>query len=266
MARSGSAIVFFILFGLTAACRKDAAKARPVASPVAPIAAAPQPAPPPVAPPPPPAAQPESPPVGAWTDPRVIAELVKDCKFDPDTLTEDQRKPWNKNSYPGSRSALSCKLGFEQSCVYDPCFDKERSDCRPKCAKSCSDCGTQCADACATCKASCHDDACKTACATQCASCRQDCVRVRDRCSTGTCTNQYRQCRKKLKSDWLGNNCPEVCRALMRCQKPCLRKHPDGVDSLDSCDKPCRPKDTHGCNVNFCGGAFGMGIDPLDLG
>src|SRR3990167_5785835 len=64
-------------------------------------------------------------PPASWTDPRVIAELAKNCAFDPDDIPQEQRKQWTGEMYPGKRSPLSCALSFDQSCVYDPCYDEE---------------------------------------------------------------------------------------------------------------------------------------------
>lgn len=203
-------------------------------------------------------------PPASWSDPRVIAELAKNCAFDPDAIPYEQRKQWTGELYPGKRSPLSCALSFDQSCVYDPCYDEETRECRPRCAKSCHDCGTACAATCETCKRACSDDNCRIACAKSCASCREGCVRTRDRCATGTCTEQFKQCRQKLKDDWLRKGCANVCRAYLRCQKPCISKHDKAGDAYEACTKPCEPKDNKGCNFQFCGGNFGMGINPTE--
>lgn len=218
------------------------------------------PATPPAPPPRPPARHPSS-----WTDAVVIDELEKNCAFDPDRLTPEQSAVWFD---PNETNALSCQVGFDQSCVYDPCFTDTEDRCKPRCAKQCRSCGAACATACETCKRACkpEDKDCRRRCATTCATCRQACVRTLDRCSTGTCTNEYKACRSKLKADWQNNRCVEVCRVYADCQRPCLRKHEKKGDGYEACTKPCYPpkEQRNGCNMLLCPGDFSMGIDPMD--
>jgi hypothetical protein len=192
----------------------------------------------------------------------VIAELEKSCAFDPDRLSSEQATQWLGRAELGRSAPLSCHTPIEQSCVYDPCWNSEQDTCRPRCAKRCTSCGQECASGCEQCKAACQDTACRHACAERCASCRQDCLRSRDRCTTGTCSSEYRQCRRKQKADWLRNDCKAVCQQYLACQRPCIRKHERKGDSYEACTKPCEPKELRGCKMIFCGGNFGMGIDP----
>jgi hypothetical protein len=219
----------------------------------------------------PPAEKPDKPPP-SWTDARVIAELEKSCAFDPDKLSSDERAAWFK---PGHSSAMSCQGELDQSCVYDPCYIKEERSCKPRCVSQCKSCGAACATTCETCKQTCKgqgkspsdEAACRLGCATSCGACHQTCVRSRDRCSTGTCSSEYRACRSKLKAEWQGNGCPEVCRVYLSCQRPCLRKHEKKGDGWEACTKPCYPpKDQrNGCDLLLCSGSeFSMGIDPAD--
>lgn len=205
-------------------------------------------------------------PPASWSDPRVIAELKKSCAFDPDKLKGEERKQWLGSDFgEGSRSIMSCYTGIEQSCVYDPCFESDQRDCRPRCAKTCHDCSDTCGKTCESCKAACQKGpagaACLSACATTCATCHETCVRTRDRCHTGTCTEEYKQCHKKLRADWKRKNCRAVCNQYFACQNPCIKKHDKKGDAYEACTKPCEPKDKKGCNLMFCGGAYGMGID-----
>jgi hypothetical protein len=197
-----------------------------------------------------------------WSDPRVLAEIEKSCAFDPDELKGEERKKWTGTLYPGSHNIMSCYTGFDQSCVYDPCWDVETRECQPRCNDGCRSCGKECRAACESCKSGCKDDACRKGCARTCADCHERCVRTRDRCATGTCAEGYRACRLKLKSDWRRNGCKELCQKYLACQKPCIKKHEAKGDSYEACTKPCEPKNLRGCQMTFCGGNFGMGVDP----
>lgn len=211
---------------------------------------------------PPDSPAPQAPLPSAWTDPRIIVELAKSCAFDPDLLKGDERAAWIEPQQMGDNSPLSCSASFEQSCTYDPCFVSEESHCKPRCSSSCRECGKGCAKSCESCKRQCKDDACRLGCATSCAKCHETCVRNRDRCTTGTCTQEYRQCRFKLKRDWAAMGCPKVCRDYLQCQERCAAKVKDEGEVYDKCGKPCQPADRKGCDIALCGGRFGMGIDP----
>lgn len=199
----------------------------------------------------------------SWSDARIVAELAKDCAFNPDELKGDARLEWMGTPQMGDSSALSCSAAFEQSCTYDPCFTEEQTQCHPRCGNSCRQCGKGCASKCETCKSACKDDACRLSCAKSCATCHESCVRQRDRCATGTCTAEYRQCRLKLKRTWLAKGCPKVCRGYLHCQELCTAKLKDLSQNYEKCSKPCEPADKKGCDIALCGGEFGMGIDPV---
>lgn len=201
----------------------------------------------------------------SWSDPRVLAELQKGCHFDPDSLPEAQRSKWLGERGPGESSPLSCEAEFDQSCVYDPCFDSAERSCKPRCTSACKQCGQDCATSCESCRERCNDEACTAACARSCATCREGCVRQRDRCATGTCTEAYKACRTKLRSDWRKNECGQVCRSYVSCERRCLaRRKGDNEDAFSLCAKPCRKSiKSRGCDLSLCQGSqFSMGIDP----
>jgi hypothetical protein len=202
----------------------------------------------------------------SWSDPRVLAELVKSCAFEPDSLPEADRQKWLGVQDEGNAdSPLSCSASMEQSCVYDPCHDEQSSKCNPRCESKCRSCGKSCAARCETCKTPCQDDACRMACASKCASCRESCVRRRDRCATGTCTEEYKKCRVKLRDEWEANGCAEICKTIEDCKSACEEKNQKAKRQKD-CDKACpAPKGGGKCDMNLCSGEGGMGIDPSSV-
>lgn len=199
----------------------------------------------------------------AWSDPRVLAELAKNCAFDPESLPASERKQWLGEHEEGDAdSPLSCTASMEQSCIYDPCYDEQSSQCNPRCESTCKSCGKACASQCETCKTPCQDDACLMACANKCASCHESCVRKRDRCATGTCTEEYKKCRVKLRDAWTANGCTEICDKHTACKTACEAKNESAKKQKD-CDKACAaPKSAAKCNLLLCKNDQSMGIDP----
>jgi hypothetical protein len=189
-------------------------------------------------------------PPSSWTDPRVLAELAKSCAFNPDKLKKSARAKWTGDLSDGGTSVMSCDAGYEQSCVPDPCNDDMNNKCRPRCQKSCTSCGTACVTTCETCKSGCTDEACRQSCARGCAECRQECVRQRDRCATGTCSAQYKECDRKRKAAWKRNNCPKVCSDFKECKERCEKK-PAKPGSPPDCEDECKPSSGK-CNLVFC--------------
>lgn len=194
----------------------------------------------------------------SWTDPQVVRELEKSCAFDPDKIKDaDEKARWLGPIEMGESSPLSCQAAFDQSCVYDPCWTQQEDKCKPACTKACLSCGAACVAPCEACKQACTDGACKTRCAQQCAACHETCVRQNDRCSTGTCTEEYKRCGVDLKKSWKKNNCKQVCRTYTTCAERC-----GGDDYPDEkCQKRCKPKADRGCDLALCQWKFGMGID-----
>lgn len=182
----------------------------------------------------------------SWSDPRVIAELIKSCAFDPDKLEGEAVIKWLGDLADDETSPLSCSAVMEQSCVFDPCFSTQEEECKPRCTKKCHGCGKRCVTACEACKRNCQDDACRMDCAKQCATCREECVRQRDRCATGTCTQEYKHCRKKLRAEWTSKGCPKICKDRQECLDRCQKK--DGKDCTSKCD----PSDEKGCDLLMC--------------
>lgn len=199
----------------------------------------------------------------SWDDPRVLAELTKNCAFDPESLPASERKQWlGEHDEGDGDSPLSCTASMEQSCVYDPCHDEQSRQCNPRCESKCRSCGKTCADKCEKCKTPCQDDACRMACAKKCASCHETCVRKRDRCATGTCTEEYKKCRVKLRDEWTANGCTEICETHSACKTACEEKNEKAKKKKD-CDKACpTPKGADKCDLLLCKNEESMGIDP----
>jgi hypothetical protein len=173
------------------------------------------------------ASAPTPPPETSWTDGAVVAELAKDCAYQPPD--HDEMNP----------SELSCKSGlFGQSCVADPCFDEDQQDCKPSCEKACNGCAGQCITACKACKKPCKDDDCKRTCAVTCGQCRQACLTAKDRCSTGTCGQAYSACSKRLQAEWKNSGCRSGCAAYYTCFEDCTRSEHDSTPCIDRCRKP----------------------------
>lgn len=193
---------------------------------------------------------PEEPP-NSWTDPRIIAELAKNCNFDP---LRDKREWLPEDLGAGSTHPLTCLSGRDQSCVPDPCFtDMSDRGCRARCEKTCDSCGAGCGSACNRCKATCKDDTCRQDCAKQCAVCHVDCVRAVDRCSSGKCANEYNACRARLKADWNKNGCAKVCDSVRgACVTQCTRKK---AKDIDDCAQWCideRKSPNPRCDLRMC--------------
>jgi hypothetical protein len=222
--------------------------------------AQPPPAPPPTKPGPakpanaPPAAdRAEVKPPQTWSDPRVVAQLVEDCRFDPDALPEDQKEKWqglpdtDGPQIPG----MTCDYTLSQSCDGDVCYEGPNgaTACNQKCTDGCRACGKTCAVQCHQCKSKCVDHACRVACAQGCATCHETCTRTRDRCSTGACKKNYDACWATLAATWRNNNCDKPCAKLATCVERCLK----GGTEQEPCEKRCLPKDTGACELErFC--------------
>ncbi len=184
----------------------------------------------------------------AWTDSENVEGLAKDCAFAPAGVT---RPKGTDKDFWGEGTPLSCEYGmYGQSCSADPCFDEQKSQCSPKCQKTCESCGTTCVASCKSCKTACAagDAGCIRACATSCASCRQECVFAKDRCSTGVCGKQKAQCDKDLRVRWKTSGCAKGCAAYYECSSAC----PDGTSGpMGTCGKVCAKK-----HLGPCAGAL----------
>jgi hypothetical protein len=185
---------------------------------------------------PPPDAAPEPTPgpgLVAWTDPDVVAELVKSCRFSPPKASDDS-----------NASPLACEAAeFEQSCLYDPCFNDKQDKCKPKCRRGCDACAAKCTTACEACKAPCKDDDCKKTCATTCGACRQACVTDKDKCLSGTCFDSYMACRKSWRARYEASKCPAACAKFKECSEPCYQ----GGGGMGACLEKCRAKVAAAC-------------------
>jgi hypothetical protein len=149
-----------------------------------------------------------------WTDPRVVAELAKDCRFAPDiNVHTDDMGELRAN-------AFTCSFAYSQTCEPDACAGPPMH-CQERCSATCTDCRDTCATSCESCKAGCTDDACRTKCASSCASCKQNCVRTLDRCDTGECNKAHADCRAKLVAAFRNPVCKVTCSAVGDCNSKC---------------------------------------------
>jgi hypothetical protein len=213
--------------------REEGTSARPVsavstatAGPAVPVATAPSSGPATTAPEhdaSPSAPSSSAPKVAAWTDPEVVAHLVDRCGWEPE----------NKSIYDGD--PLACEANsFDQSCVYDPCFEP-KTKCSERCIVGCNGCGGACAKKCEACKSGCTDDACRADCAKRCGACRQDCLTTKDRCASGACVDAYRACGEKVEREFAKSGCKKVCAKY----SPCLQRCYEQTD-FASCAKRCK--------------------------
>jgi hypothetical protein len=169
--------------------------------------------------------------VSAWTDPDVVVELATSCRFAPPKATT-----------VGEISPLSCEAGmFDQSCVYDPCFNDNQDKCKPKCKSACDACATHCTSACETCKKPCKDDDCKMACATTCGACRQECLKEKDHCISGTCAAQYERCHTDWRARYFKSACPAACPKFRTCFDACTSTGDYDAACVDKCRAKARP-------------------------
>jgi hypothetical protein len=199
----------------------------------------------------------------AWTDAPLVDKLRDDCAFDPNKLSVDQKEDLFGNAYAATE--LTCLgSGFDQSCVYDPCFENAERTCKQGCMKDCGTCDDACVSSCFACKATCGDDECRNACAPTCASCKQSCVIEQDRCRSGKCGQAYADCRKKLSSDWKTQHCEAVCAQFTPCKNACYDKmmadKSGGFDN-QACMGKCEITLKTSCDLALCPGRYSMGID-----
>jgi hypothetical protein len=182
---------------------------------------------------------------------------VKSCAFDPDRLPEAERERWTGLLLSGESSVMTCRAAFEQTCVNDPCLIDQEDRCKTRCRSTCQGCGGRCIKTCDRCKRACQDDACRLRCAEGCATCRETCVRQRDRCASGTCTTAYKQCRTRLRAEWLRKGCKAICTSYTSCLEACRG---GGGTTDERCQKQCRQARTQGCNLDLCPAS--AGFDP----
>lgn len=180
----------------------------------------------------------------AWTDPRIVDELAKDCAFTPRGVV---RPKGVERDYWGDGTPLSCEWGlYGQSCVVDPCVDEQKDVCNPRCQKTCEGCASTCVAGCQACKAACKGDgACAKACATKCGSCRQECLLAKDRCSSGACAKRNLECRKEMMAKWISSGCDKACKGFYACLEGC-----SDADA-EKCHGACRTKTLGPCTPVF---------------
>ncbi|MEO7111311.1 MAG: hypothetical protein ABI183_12805 [Polyangiaceae bacterium] len=201
--------------------------------------------------------------MSAWTDAPIVDRLRENCAFDPRKLSDAQKEELFGNRF-GATELTCLGSGFDQSCVYDPCFETDERTCKAGCLNDCTSCDDTCVSSCFACKANCGDDACRNACAPTCASCKQTCVANQDGCRSGKCGQAYADCRKKLGSDWKTQNCEAVCAQYTPCKNACYDKMmADKSGSFDgpACDGKCKAPLKTSCDLALCPGRYSMGMD-----
>ena len=196
------------------------------------------------APTPVPSAKP--PELAAWTDLVAVQALTLDCNFKPPAQAADEPEP----------SPLSCASGlYEQSCIYDPCYATDQSQCKPRCEKACGACSDQCSTTCGRCKARCSDDGCRRACAATCANCKQECLATKDRCATGTCGTEYKACTELLTKRWNSSGCAKTCKTYQECTTKCQEapacQASTDQKACDGCTERCAAQVKRGCPREF---------------
>lgn len=222
----------------------------PVAAPSAP-AASPSAPPRDAGPPAPPAP-------ASWKDEAIVAELARDCAWEPPA--DDSSRDETPSGRP---NLLSCKFLFEQSCVPDPCLDVQEETCKPKCTAGCDACGKRCVTGCGSCKRACQDDACKRACAASCGACRDACVGAADRCVTGGCGAAREKCNAARAASLAKHKraCAKVCQMASECPGTCSA----GGD-MSGCMAACRTRFlAGGCPSEFFGTCVMGGPGALGL-
>lgn len=168
----------------------------------------------------------------SWSDPRVIAVLAKQCYW------SRREERWIFVDQEGATHPLVCTLGREQSCSPEPCSEDGRVEagCWWDCEQTCKGCSNRCGVQCQSCKARCRDDACRVECAKKCATCNEGCVRSMDRCGSGKCANELKQCWKKVKEAWIKKGCDKACAVITACEERCGQGEPE---LKQSCKQRC---------------------------
>ena len=186
----------------------------------------------------------------AWTDSAAVAALTTSCHVLPPERPREQ-------SY--DRDPLACSMPWEQSCSYDPCFEKVQR-CRGECGKMCGTCDDACTSTCDDCNAHCKDDACRATCAQTTGACKQACLTTVDHCAYADCSKEAKACVVDEKRKWLAHGCS--CKKIEPCTSKCLggmttcgANCPD--DYFKTCTDKCSKK-FGGCDVMYCI----MGSDP----
>jgi hypothetical protein len=172
--------------------------------------------------------------LAAWTDPSAVDALARDCHVSLDRPSEEDPGP------------LACKLPYDQSCAYDPCYDGEQV-CRGSCGKTCDACDAACSKGCDACKKPCTDDACRRDCANRAGACKQDCRTSLDRCATGGCAKNAQACSTKVADQWRTRHCS--CKKIRECGE-CMQDSMNDPKNAP-CFARCRAR-FPGCDIFYC--------------
>jgi hypothetical protein len=194
----------------------------------------------------------------AWDDPFPLAELAKDCAWQP-AATPPER------TYDTAHPML-CEKVVDQVCAMDACLQSD-SSCYPQCTATCDGCAGLCIDGCETCKQGCRDDACRQGCAKSCAECRQGCLRELDQCTTGHCATVMQDCLHAQYEAWSKSTCDVVCPQVAACvdAKCPLEERWRGGACEDTCvDELMKPGGCPAEFVNHCMARASPPMPPLD--
>jgi hypothetical protein len=190
----------------------------------------------------------------AWDDPFPLAELAKDCAWQPAATTQEAL--YSKGPHP-----MLCEKVAEQVCAMDACAQSDMT-CYPECTASCDGCFGECVGSCESCKQGCTDAACRRACATSCAGCRQECLRKLDHCTTAHCTEVMKECSKDQYARWEKSTCETVCPKVSDCVDKCpVEERWTGGACEDACAKKLmKPGGCPSEWIHFC---LGRATPPM---
>lgn len=167
--------------------------------------------------------------MASWSDTSAIDLLTADCAAKSPARVDGEPDP------------LTCTLPLDQSCAYDPCFNR-MGECRQQCARTCGTCDSACVTTCGGCKAACKDEACRRSCAATTGACKEACLGPLDRCSTAHCAATVKSCPKDEYRKWASNGCS------CSCTNQCIGKPAEVVGPcLDRC-KARSPR----CDIGYC--------------